>query len=132
MLFDDIVDRRVDGTDTMQQYAFIISNNGGKRRRETTKGWEIIIQWKDGSTKWESMKYLFEFYPFKQSEYYHQIRSSQEPEFAWWIPHFTKKRNQIISKVKSRHWTCTQKYGVRITKSVKEAIEPYKENVNTL
>ena len=44
MIFDDIVDHRVDGTDTMQQDAFIIPNNGGKRQRETTKAWEILIK----------------------------------------------------------------------------------------
>ena len=40
VLFDDIVDHRVDGTETMQQDFFNISNNGGKRIRDTTKGWE--------------------------------------------------------------------------------------------
>ena len=58
MLFYYIVDRPVGGTDTMHQDTFIISNNGGKRQRETTKGWEIIIQWKYGSTTWDSMKYV--------------------------------------------------------------------------
>ena len=58
MLFGYIVDHRVDVIETMQQYAFIISKNGGKIQRETTKGWEIRVQWKDGSTTWESMKYL--------------------------------------------------------------------------
>ena len=52
MLFDDIVHHCVDDTETMQTYAFIISKNGGKIRRETTKGWEIIIQWKYGLTTW--------------------------------------------------------------------------------
>ena len=41
VLFDEIMDHRVDGTDTMHQDASVVSNNGGKRRRETTKGWEI-------------------------------------------------------------------------------------------
>ena len=33
-----------------------------------------------------------------------------------------KKRNIIISKVKSNYWTRNQKYGVSIANSVKEAI----------
>ena len=36
VLFDEIVYHRVDGTDTMKQDDFIISNNVGKRQRETT------------------------------------------------------------------------------------------------
>ena len=43
-----------------------------------------------------------------------------------------KKRNQIISKVKSKYWTRTHKYGVRIPKSVKELIALDKSNGDTL
>ena len=38
-LFDNIVDHLVYGTETMQQGVFFISNNGGKRQRDNTKGW---------------------------------------------------------------------------------------------
>ena len=103
MIFDDKVDHNVDGTDTIQQDGFIISKNGRKRQRENTKGWEIIIQWKDGSTSWDSMKDVKECYPLKIAEYSHQIRISQEPAFSWWVPHLTNKRNLIISKVKSKY-----------------------------
>ena len=53
-IFDSIIDHRTDGTEVLLKDAIIISKNGGRRRRETTKGWEILIQWKDGSTTWES------------------------------------------------------------------------------
>ena len=56
VLFDEIVYHRVDGKETMQKDAFIISKNGGNRQRDTTKIWEILIQWKDGPTTWEIMK----------------------------------------------------------------------------
>ena len=56
VLFDDIVYHRVDGTYTMHQEACIVSKNGSNRQRETTKCWEILIQWKDDSTTWESME----------------------------------------------------------------------------
>ena len=81
-----------------------------------------MIKWKDGSTTWEKMIYAKECNPLKLVEYSHQVQIYQEPEFAWWIPHVMKKRNKIISKVKSKYWNRTHKYGVRITKSVKEVI----------
>ena len=56
VLFDDIVDHHVYGTETINQDIFIISSNGEKIQRETTKVWEILIQRKDGSMTWESMK----------------------------------------------------------------------------
>ncbi len=57
--FDSIMAHRVDGTETKDEDAFIISSNGGRRRKETTKGWEILIQWKDGTTTWETLKDVF-------------------------------------------------------------------------
>ena len=43
-----------------------------------------------------------------------------------------KKRNRILSKVKSKYWTRTQKYGVKIPDSVNESIAIYKSNGTTL
>ena len=120
--FDDIADHHVDSTENMQQDDFNISNNGDNRLRETTKGWEILIQWKDGSTTWDITKDVKKCYSLQLAKYSHQIRISQEPASAWWVPHLMKKRNQIISKVKSKYCTSTNKYGVRIPKSVKEEI----------
>ena len=39
VLFDEIVDHLIDATDTMEQDAFVVSNNGGRRRTETDKSW---------------------------------------------------------------------------------------------
>ena len=55
-----------------------------------------------------------------------------EPAFTWWVPYTMKKQNRIISKIKSKYWQRTHKYGIRIPKSVKEVYEIDKENGNTL
>ena len=39
---------------------------------------------------------------------------------------------KIISKIKSKYWQCTHKYGIFIPKSVEEAYEEDKRNGNTL
>ena len=132
VIFDEIIDHRVDGTEIKNQDAFIISKNGGRRRRETTKGWEILLQWKDGSSSWETLKDVKESYPVQLAEYAHSHRIAKEPAFAWWTPHVLKKRNRIIAKVKSKYWLKTHKYGIRIPKSVKEAQQIDKENGNSL
>ena len=56
VLFDIIVDHRTDGKEVKQQDAFTTNSRGVNRRRETTKGWEMLIQWKYGSTTWVSLK----------------------------------------------------------------------------
>ena len=43
-----------------------------------------------------------------------------------------KKKNKNISKVNSKYWTRTHKYGVRVPNTFKEAIEINKVNGNTL
>ena len=43
VLFDAIIDHRSDSTALQQKDALITSANGGRRRRETTKGWEILV-----------------------------------------------------------------------------------------
>jgi hypothetical protein len=47
----------------------------------------------------------------------------EEPAFKWWVPHVICRRNWIISKVKSRYWKTTHKFGICLPKTVKEALE---------
>ena len=45
IMFKEIVDHRVDGKEIKQQDAFITTKTGSRRRRDTTQGWEIFVQW---------------------------------------------------------------------------------------
>ena len=110
---------------------FIHTSNGNKRRRETTKGWEICIQWKDGSSTWNQLKDVNESYPVQLAEYVTENKILGEPAFAWWINHVLRKRDRIISKTASKYWQKTSKYGVLITKRVKQAIQLDKANGDT-
>lgn len=132
VLMDEICDHRVDGTEVKQQDAFLMTSSGNKRRKQTTKGWELLVRWKDGSSTWVKLKDIKESNPVQVAEYAVQARISQEPAFAWWCPWVLKKRNRIISKVKSKYWIRTHKFGIKIPKSVEEAKRFDEENGNTL
>ena len=132
LLLNDVIDHRVDGTEIKEDSAFITSPNGGRRRKQTTKGWEILLQWKDGSTTWEPLKDVKESYPVQIAEYAHHRQIAHTPAFAWWVPFVLKKKERIISKVKSKYWTRTHKFGIKIPKSVDEARRLDRENGNTL
>ena len=132
VLLDEIIDHRTNGKAVTQQDAFVVMKNGNKRRRETTIGWELLVQWKDGSTNWVALKDIKESYPVQVSEYAVASRISMEPAFAWWVPKVLKKRNRIISKLKSKYWLRTHKFGIQIPKSVEEAKELDRKNGNTL
>ena len=68
-LLDEIADHRTDGSEVKQQDAFITTRTGTKRRRDTTKGWEILCQWKDGSSTWITLKNMKNSYPVQLAEY---------------------------------------------------------------
>jgi hypothetical protein len=45
------------------------------------------------------------------------VRLLEEPVFK-----VIRQRNRIISKVKSRYWKTTQKFGIRLPKTIEEAL----------
>ena len=47
------------------------------------------------------------------------------------MPYTLKKRNGIISKVKTMDWRTSHKYGARLSKNVKESIHIDQANGNT-
>jgi hypothetical protein len=70
--------------------------------------------------------------PIQLSEYGEQHDLLSEPAFSWWAKCVLRKRKRLISKVKSRYWQRTHKYGVRLPKTVAEALALDKEEGNML
>ena len=132
VLMDDIIGHRSNEHAVKQQDAFIVTNTGTKRRKETTKGWELLIRWKDGMTDWITLKDAKESYPVQVAEYTVLARISEEPVFAWWAPSVLKKRNRIIAKTKSKYWLRTHKFGIEIPKSVTQSRQIDAKCGNTL
>ena len=128
ILLDELIDYRVNGCEVKLQDAFITTGTGTRRRHETTIGWKLLVQWKDRSTNWVSLKDLKESYPVQTAEYAVAAKIAMEPTFAWWVPYMLKKRNRIISKVKSKYWFRTHKFRIWLPKSVKEAKRLDQEN----
>ncbi|GFH50498.1 hypothetical protein CTEN210_06974 [Chaetoceros tenuissimus] len=91
--------------------------------RKTTCGWDLLVKWKDRSMDWVKLSALQESYPVQLAEYAVANRIDHEPAFNWWVKHTLCKRDRIISKVKSKYWRTTHKFGIRIPKTVREAYE---------
>ena len=124
-----IVDHQTDGSETKQANAKITTRSGTQRRRETTHRWEILVQWKDGSTTWITLE---NSYPVQLAEYSVEKRISGEPAFAWLVPHTLRKRNRIIGRDKSKYWVRTHKFSVKVPKTVEQAKQFDRENGNNL
>ena len=131
MMLDEIIDHRKNDTAISKENGYIINGNT-KRKKMTTRGWEICVTWKDGSTDWIALKDIKDSYPVELAEYAINNKIDDEPAFAWWVPYTIKKRISIIAKIKSKYWQRTHKYGIRIPKSVNEALQIDKEEGNNL
>lgn len=101
MLLDTIVDHKTDGTEVLHKDRFVSKTvlwGKNQHLRKTTKGWSLCVQWKDGSTSWESLADMKESYPIEVAEYATANEIEDRPAFAWWVPHVLKKRDRMISK----------------------------------
>ena len=63
VLFQEIVDHRYGGNEVNEQDAFITARTGIKSFRDTTKGVEVLVQWKDGRTTWATLKEMKNSHP---------------------------------------------------------------------
>ena len=132
MFLKEIVDHRMLDDAITKDNAYFVTNTGTHRRKQTTRGWELCVQWADGSTDWVKLKDLKHSYPLQLADYATNNNIADEAAFAWWVPYTKKKRKAIISKIKSKYWQRSHKYGIRVPKSVKEALEIDKEEGNNV
>ena len=107
---------------------------GKKQLKRTTVGWDLCVQWKDGSTSWEKLSDLKECYPVQTAEYAVAQQIAEKPAFNLGVKPFLKKQNCIISLVKkrkTRYAKNTHQFGIKIPRSVDETISFDEENGNT-
>ncbi|GFH50450.1 Blackbeard [Chaetoceros tenuissimus] len=89
--------------------------------KKTTRGWELLVEWKDGMMSWVPLKDLKNSNPVELAQYAVMNALEEEPVFKWWVPYTLKKRDAIVAKVKSKYWVTAHKFGIRIPKSADEA-----------
>ena len=131
-LLQEITDHRNDRSAIPILNGMIHSHNGNMVPKKTTQGWDLLVEWKDGSSRWIPLKYLKASKPVELAEYVSGNRLYVEPAFKWWMRGVLRSRNRIIDKVKAKYWRTTHKFGIRVPKSVDEALSIDKENRNTL
>jgi Reverse transcriptase (RNA-dependent DNA polymerase) len=132
LFLDEIIDHRRHDNAVPIGENLLVTRSGATRKIQTTRGWDIFVQWKDGSTSWIPLKEMKESFPVETARYGRDRKLLDEPAFDWWARHVLKKAQTVLSKVKSKYWERTHKYGIRIPKTVKEAIMLDKENGDTL
>ena len=89
---------------------------------QTTRGWEMCVEWTDGTTTWLPLKDLRDSNPIETAEYAVAHNLFHEKAFKHWARKTLKRRDAYIGKVKTRYWKRTHKYGIELPKSVKDAL----------
>ena len=113
-LMEGIIDHKRDIAAIPMEDKHVTDRRGNKKLRKTTKGWMFLVRWRDSSETWVKLADLKESHPVELAEYATARGMSGEPAFAWWVPYTLRKRDVIISAVKSRLRKATHKYGVEI------------------
>ena len=106
--------------------------NGNMVPKKTTRGSDLLAEWKDGSYSWIPLQDLKAPNPVELAEYAAGNCLDIEPAFKWWVRDVLRRRNIIIAKVKAKYWRTTHKFGIRVPKYVYEAFAIDKENGNKL
>lgn len=131
-MLESIVDYNVDYSSAIDKKdKYVTTRTGQKRLRHTTKGWKLLVRWKDGSETWIPLTHMKESHPVETAEFAMARRIDNEAAFAWWVPYVLRKRENIISKVKARMRKTERKYGIQIPTSVEDARRLDTENGNT-
>jgi hypothetical protein len=113
LIFKDIIDHRCDNNAVLEKHI--------DKPTRTTKGWFLLVEWRDNTTSWVSLDELKASNPVQVAEYAYSNHLIDEPAFKWWAKKVLRQRNHIVSKIKSRYWRTTHKFGIRLPHSVEEA-----------
>ena len=84
VLLDEIVDHRK-GPSALSKSEALIRTSSGIRKKVTTKGWELLISWKDGTQSWVRLADMKESFPVEVAKHAIGNEMSEEPAFIWWV-----------------------------------------------
>ncbi len=132
MFIDEIVGHRFNKEAIHPEDGWYITPQVAKKRVITTRGCELNIQWKDGTTSWVPLKDMKEANPLEVAEYTVRMNITNHPAFAWWVPLTIKRRDKIVKLVTHRLAKKQVKFGIKVPASVDEALELDRVNGNTL
>ena len=126
MVVDAIVGHRF-GPDAIRKSS-PTGDGAARARPKTTKGVEIQVEFTNGDTMWLPLVDVKASNPIELAEYAVAQEIDSEPTFAWWVDFVLRRRNRRINQVKRKYWKTTHKYGVRLPKTVDEALRLDKQN----
>ena len=132
LMMDEILDYRYTSNAIKKRDGWIQSPTGASKRVITTKGWDLKVQWADGTANWVPLRDIKESNPIEVAEFAVRSNIADEPAFAWWVNSTLKRRNKVIKQVRHRLVKKNYKFGIKVPNTVEEALQLDTENGNNL
>jgi len=120
LFFDSIIGHERDET-----------HKGDPIAKYVTKGWNICVSWKDGSTSWHPLSEIKNLYPVQLAEYAKMNKLEHETAFSWWIKPTLRHRHTFMKSTRKLYLKRSHKFGIRLPKTVEEALEIDKQTKTT-
>jgi len=121
LLLYGIVDHRKDPRAITEQ-AMYIHRGSNQGTRDTSKGWQLCVEWKDGSTSWEKLATLKMSHPVEVAEYAVTHNLADDPAFACWVPQTLQCKTRIIATVNTRSHKRTHKFGIEVPRNFADCL----------
>jgi hypothetical protein len=83
VLMKEVSEHRKDNMAVQAADGWVTMSNRRKFRKKTTRGWELLVEWKEGGSDWIPLKDLKESYPVEVAEYAKANKIDEELAFAW-------------------------------------------------
>ena len=121
---------RKHSTSIPRSQGHFLSKNGNRSPIITTKGWDLKVTWKDGTSTWVPLSILKNSEPLLVARYAKTVGIQNEPAYKWWVSHTLKKQSRLISKLKTLYHKDNLQYGLEVPKNYTEAIKLDDKNGN--
>lgn len=131
-LLEGIVNHRKNSNTVEKADLYVTTKSRQRRMRQTTAGWDLLVQWKNGTQEWIPLSIMKNSNPIEVADYAEARNISSEPGFIWWVPYTLRRRDRLIAGVNSGVWRTTHKYGVELPRTVTEALALDRKNGNNL
>ena len=99
-----------------------LDNNKHLPPYQTTKDCGLLMMLKGSNMECADHKDAKEAFLVQVTKYAKFNAINNCDMFSWWVPYVLQKRNRITSKVKSKYWKGSHKFGIIIPKTVEKSL----------
>ena len=100
-LMYQISNKKSDNRTFPKSEVFMVARNGNRDHEQTTKGWYLKVQWKDGKNLWVPLREMKESHGIQTTEYAEANELKDKLALARWDQFTLKKKDKMFDKVKS-------------------------------